>query len=348
MINKRNKIGTVEVIRGIAALSVCLFHFQANMQVSGLEQKYFNKLQLFLGSIFSHGHLGVQAFFVLSGFIIPFSMVKAGYKLNDFFRFFARRCARIEPPYIISILLAIALYYLSSLAPGFKGKPFDIGLGSFLSHLGYLPEHLGYDWILPVYWSLEAEFHFYILIGLILPFVWKSQKALFLFFAIGLILSLFIPLYVIKFMPFFVMGIATCAFKVKKIESAGYWLALILAAVTCLAQGLEMTAPLVGVFTSVLVTYFNIGNRVTVFLGTISFSLYLIHVPIGGRIINLLSRYVSASWQIWILWTLALGVTILASYLFFLLIERPAMRLSKRIVYSNAQSRPEKVLSTAN
>src|ERR1035441_2897196 len=47
-----------------------------------------------------YGWLGVEIFFVISGFIIPYSLYKAGYRVSDFTRFLLKRIARLDPPYL--------------------------------------------------------------------------------------------------------------------------------------------------------------------------------------------------------------------------------------------------------
>jgi peptidoglycan/LPS O-acetylase OafA/YrhL len=44
-------------------------------------------------------------FFVLSGFIIPYSMARASYTVADFPRFVLKRVTRIDPPYLVAIAL---------------------------------------------------------------------------------------------------------------------------------------------------------------------------------------------------------------------------------------------------
>lgn len=166
-----DKLGTIELIRGVAAISVCLYHFkETNIDYNGSS--------LILKQIFAQAGLGIIAFFVVSGFIIPYSLIKANYTTSNFFKFFARRCTRIEPPYLVTMLLGIAVFYFSSKSAMFNGKPFDITWQQTLLHVGYLPEHFGYNWIVAPFWTLEAEFHFYILIGLLLPFMWKNKFTL--------------------------------------------------------------------------------------------------------------------------------------------------------------------------
>ena len=148
------KLSIIEMIRGIAALAVCCYHFREMSIVSTSN---------FLKNSFSEGYTGVQAFFVVSGFIIPYSLVKAKYKITDFYHFFLKRCTRIEIPYLVSIVIVIFLSYVSTLAPHYAGTPFFINWKQVILHIGYLPTHFGYEWLQSPYWTLEAEFYYYII-----------------------------------------------------------------------------------------------------------------------------------------------------------------------------------------
>lgn len=331
VLKKENRIGMVETIRGLAALAVCLFHFsKSNIEFTG-STAWFQQIVTF-------GWLGVEAFFVLSGFIIPYSLVKGGYTIKRFFRFFAKRCLRIEPPYLLSVLLVILLGYISTIVPGFKGEPFHINPGQFVSHIAYLPEHLGFEWLLPVYWSLEAEFHYYILIGLLLPFLWKTEWSLLIGFAAGLIASFFIHLYVFSYMPLFVMGIAVAAYKTERIKQVVLWIVLAAAITVSVVRGQDPLMPGTGLLTAILICYTEFKTKITDFLGRISFSLYLLHVPIGGRIINLGGRYADTAWKVWLVLLAALIVTLAASWIFYKLVEYPSQLLSKKITYKKVET----------
>jgi peptidoglycan/LPS O-acetylase OafA/YrhL len=331
IVNKRGKIGIIETIRGLAALAVCLFHFsKGNIEFIGSTVWY--------QRIVSNGWLGVEAFFVVSGFIIPYSLVKSGYTVKRFFQFLAKRCLRIEPPYLLSIVLVILLGYLSTLAPGFKGEAFRFNTWQTLSHIAYLPAHLGFNWLLPVYWTLEAEFHYYILIGLLLPFLWKNQTWLLIGFVCGLAASFFIPLYVFSFMPLFVMGMAVCAVKTGKLSHHILWIVLAIAVSVSLIKGQPFSMTLVGALTAILICYAAFRTKATDFLGKISYSLYLLHVPIGGRIINLFGRYANTEWKVWGILLTALFVTLIASWIFYKLVEYPSQLLSKKITYRHVKA----------
>jgi peptidoglycan/LPS O-acetylase OafA/YrhL len=92
-----------------------------------------------------YGWLGVQVFFVISGFVIPYSMYCGGYRpWQHFGRFLAKRLVRLEPPYLVSIVVFITLWYLSALSPGFRGSPPELSTPQLLCHVGYLNTFVGY------------------------------------------------------------------------------------------------------------------------------------------------------------------------------------------------------------
>lgn len=109
------------------------------------------------------GGWGVPLFFCLSGFILslPFARQFAGLgRPVDLKRYFVRRVTRLEPPYIMAILLVLGLKLASNAA-----APEEGWLTHFLTTITYS------NWlffgdkseILSVAWSLEVEVQFYIL-----------------------------------------------------------------------------------------------------------------------------------------------------------------------------------------
>src|SRR5438445_9777386 len=103
---RARRIPTVDCLRGVAALAVCCAH------------------SLVFGSWKSaaeYGWLGVYVFFVVSGFIVPYSLAHSGYTLRFYAKFLAKRLIRLDPPYLVSILAAILLQYASYEFPQFRG-----------------------------------------------------------------------------------------------------------------------------------------------------------------------------------------------------------------------------------
>ncbi|RZL40194.1 MAG: acyltransferase [Pedobacter sp.] len=71
------RIYSVDFLRGIAALLVCIFHFtQGNTGYLATEN--------WLKKIGSIGWSGIEIFFILSGFIIPYSLHQSKYHYKDF------------------------------------------------------------------------------------------------------------------------------------------------------------------------------------------------------------------------------------------------------------------------
>jgi peptidoglycan/LPS O-acetylase OafA/YrhL len=67
-------------------------------------------------------------------------------------------------------------------------------------------------------------------------------------------------------------------------------------------------------------------------LGGISYSLYLTHVPVGGRIVNLGRRYVSGPLAEVLLSLVALATCLAFAWLFYRVIEKPSIAFAKRIM----------------
>jgi peptidoglycan/LPS O-acetylase OafA/YrhL len=327
------KLGIIELIRGVAAISVCLYHFkETNIDYNGSTK--------ILKLLFAQGGLGIIAFFVVSGFIIPYSLIKANYTIILFFKFLARRCTRIEPPYLVTMFLGILVLYFSTRSAMFKGKPFDITWQQALLHVGYLPEHFGYSWIVAPFWTLEAEFHFYILIGLILPLMWKNKFSL-----IGsLLVLLTVPfisqsLTIFRFMPYFCFGITTCGYFFKKISYLEYGFLLMLTWLCCYLLKLPSLEPLIAIITSLLICKVKFSSAITNFFAKISYSVYLLHAVIGLKFLNLMGRYVHKSWHTYTFFVLAFIITIGFSYVFYLVVEKPSINLAKQFIYSNNKNK---------
>jgi peptidoglycan/LPS O-acetylase OafA/YrhL len=116
--------------------------------------------------IFAEGHVGVQLFFVISGFILALPFARqhvAGGRQVRLGDYFLRRLIRLEPPYLI------ALAIMTAAAVCVRGER----LLDLLPHLlasavygHYFAYGRGSD-ILPVAWSLEIEAQFYLLAPLL-------------------------------------------------------------------------------------------------------------------------------------------------------------------------------------
>lgn len=138
------------------------------------------------------------------------------------------------------------------------------------------------------------------------------------------------------------MGIAVCFMKLNRIAIWEFILIVFAALVVPYFKGgffslshFSVVASVFGALTALAIAFTNYTNSVFAFLGKISFSLYLLHVPIGGRILNFSGRFVTTEIAIWVSLFFALSITLIASYLFYRWVETPALLISKRIAYKS-------------
>ena len=107
-----DRLQNLDIFRAVAALAVCLLHFQRESLTGGtLYEK-----------IFQYGHYGVDIFFVISGYVIPLALLKKGFRLRDTGIFLKARFFRLYPAYILAAFLTLGLWYSSAWFPSFLGS----------------------------------------------------------------------------------------------------------------------------------------------------------------------------------------------------------------------------------
>ena len=283
-------------IRGVAAFWVFLFH--AFPGTTG-------------NAFITHGYLGVDLFFILSGFII--SHIHAadfaqGVTWTAFRRFMVLRIARIYPLHLLTLLamlvvvLAVPAFSQAYSPAAFSALNFVANI--FLIHnwlIPILPQDLrgpGWSWNCPS-WSLSAEWLLYLLfpaIAMVLRRFKRTSHCL----ALGLAsLACYMVLEIMEvnlaglpraFAEFFA-GCTLCfALNHREQDWAHWaglsWLALALLALSATGNGLQVLAPL-SCFLLIPAIAYGESRITAVFasrfcqqLGEISLALYLIHWPI--------------------------------------------------------------------
>lgn len=319
----------IDTLRGIAATAVCIFHFTNGNPALLPDGSWLKEMG-------SYGFLGVEIFFVISGMVIANTMARNDYRISEIGNFLMRRLVRLEPPYLLSIALVLALNFLSSLAPGYSGESFSFNAAQLALHLGYLVPFWGAEWLSPVYWSLGIELQFYLVMALIFPFLFSRRKWPFpLALLLSVILFVFVSLEHIFFnyVLYFFIGFLLFMREEKRLDPRLIigMIALCVAFISWKDGWMNAAA---GLFPALFVIY--LGHRrfgAAEFLGKISYSLYLIHVPIGGRVINLAVRVSDHPAFTFLAVLLALSVSIASAYLFYRLIEEPSIRWAKNVSY---------------
>ncbi len=319
------RFDNVQALRGIAALMVCVFHLAGHTDgVRRLLPDGDAVLQLS-----SYGPTGVFVFFVISGFIIPYSMHRSNYDIGQFLIFFKKRLWRLHPPYILTLLLTIAVVAFNN----FYGKSNeDLGAIRLLSHFFYTTKIINLEWLNPIFWTLAIEIQYYLLLAL--TFSWFNgdkfwQRATF----ISILLASTYFLKDDRFLTFyigpFVLGFSIFYFLIKKINFLEAALYAVLASINIL----YFVGPhwlIAGTFAVFFILYIIKTPRILNGLGEISYSLYLTHPLFGGLFIYLLLPYISGPWSGYAILTGGVVFSIFVSHLFYLLIERRSIAWSKK------------------
>jgi peptidoglycan/LPS O-acetylase OafA/YrhL len=138
-------------------------------------------------------------------------------------------------------------------------------------------------------------------------------------------------------LPIFILGIFAFQFCVGVIKQTEMLVSMIICVLLTLYwqhQVLHLPEAYPIMYASIFAVIFifaaRFKSKVLNFLGKISFSMYLIHVPVSVFIIPLFINHIHNPTYLIIYRFLVLGVVIGASYLFYLLVEKPAIILSKK------------------
>src|SRR3954466_6828035 len=156
-------IATLDGLRGVAILLVMLCHFLGLLHTGN------HRLDSLLHLGFGHGWVGVNLFFVLSGFLITGILLDAKSSPRYFRNFYARRTLRIFPLYYGVLFVCFAIL---PLFPGSNSADFL----ALRSRQGWLWTYctnikivLDGDWKFATplldlghFWSLAVEEHFYL------------------------------------------------------------------------------------------------------------------------------------------------------------------------------------------
>lgn len=177
------RLGAIDFLRGVAALSVLCHHAINYSNATPKDVLWFG----WLYGIVDYGHLGVPLFFVISGFCIHLNWARQNVSVKkndvDFVGFWKRRIRRLYPPYVVALCISMSLvvtafwlgrnFPLISLYPEPKWKWM---MADFLTHAlmlhGFHPifDRAGGN---PPFWTLAREEYFYLMYFVLLK--WRIK-----------------------------------------------------------------------------------------------------------------------------------------------------------------------------
>ena len=335
-IERSDNLHSVQFMRGIAAFLVVLCHAIGDDKTLPATN--------IIRRISAHGWMGVEIFFIISGFIIPYSMFVKDYKLPDFKIFFLKRIVRIEPPYIISIALVLVLNWSTTWSSWYTGPAYQVNWPNVFGHLGYLNAFTGQPWLNLAYWTLAVEFEYYILLAILYPLITSRNKVKMFATYFVLLAITFVPfplrtMHIPLYFPFFLLGIALFLFKCGKISVTEFVVMAASSFIVCFF----VHGPLlccVSAVTMLCIYFLKSIPKAFLLLGTISYSLYLTHNVLITRFMALSARYLKFM-GIWQRLALGIGFCLVVAYLYYLAIEKPFYHLSKKIQYRHKNVKQE-------
>lgn len=321
----------IDLLRFIAALSVMTYHYTTrgwaadNLSILSFAD---------LSPIFKYGYLGVDLFFMISGFVILMTALN-----RNASGFVISRINRLYPTYWICVSLTALVTVLIG------GARYSVSIGQYLANLSMLHQLAGIDSVDGVYWTLLIELKFYFIIFILLAV--DAIDKIKIVLGAWLILILLVPFMdtrLVRFVIFPQWGyyfIAGATFYLIRLEGLSLYKAALIAASFFLSlkwshvraaefqehYHIELSA---SVITFVMVAFYTIfflistrrsaflNKKVFLQLGAMTYPLYLIHQNIGFMLFNRLGTSINK----YALLVAAIALMLFTAYLINLFIEK--------------------------
>jgi peptidoglycan/LPS O-acetylase OafA/YrhL len=321
-VSKTPHLKFIDGMRGFAALYVVIYHAVKASNVAHTTLWW---------RLFAHAHAVVTVFIAISGFCLMLPVVKNGWQ-SDFFR---RRAYRILPPYYLILFIAI----LGDVLSGEPSTKLALWSHLLMVHNWFNEAQFAYDASL---WSVAMECQIYLLFPLMV-FGWRRIGPTWTLIMVGVLAHAGYHMtgnnVYLNYFFIFALGMlgADLAYRGKSLRLIewisvasliGYFLAVP-------TNKVDLQDIFIGLFASMFMAAGAMGGmkplrslfsgRVIVWLGTFSYSIYLVH----GVVQNTYLRTGTHSSVL----VLVFGVTpivLAASYLFYLVAEKPSIKLAKR------------------
>jgi peptidoglycan/LPS O-acetylase OafA/YrhL len=324
-----HRLTQLDGLRGVAAVMVMLFHFTTRY-----DQIFMFQHPPALGM--PYGGLGVSLFFAISGYVIFMTLDR----VRTAREFLASRFSRLYPVFWVCVLITWLLWR----ALDWPGMP--TGLRALVLNLTMLPQQFDAPLISGVYWSLRDELFFYLWMLLLWQLGWLQRPARFIgawlmLAALALVVQhatgISVPYSAVMTLllnniPWFMLGVLIYVHQHQRIGTGVFAVLILLAGVCATLNAGHYTGWPAALCTicTVLALYLAArgkfalaGHPLLVFLGAISYPLYLIHEPFGWVVLHTLDNAgLPASLSI----ACAIALAIALATLLHKAVEMPAMR----------------------
>jgi peptidoglycan/LPS O-acetylase OafA/YrhL len=311
---------SIDLLRGLTAIVVAFYHFS----------DFFLPKTNWLHLAFGQGYLGVEAFFVISGMVIPLSFAQKNYDISQLKTVVLKRIIRIEPAYWASILLMIFIDVFGSL---YEHRPLpSFTVSDFFLHVFHANAVFNQPWLRGIYWTLAIDWQFYIVLCLAFPLFnrpeWWARYPLYAVFLVAHWSAPYawLPYHIVPF------GAGVALFHFYRGYAHRWELAVILSALLfahfkafgyehCLATALSV---------GIILFVKEVGSMGKA-LGKISYSYYLTHVFSGWTLLNSLATFTRDPTILTFAVFAAVGISIPFAQWFYNWVEAPTMAWAKKV-----------------
>ncbi|WP_353809248.1 acyltransferase family protein [Agromyces sp. SYSU T00194] len=348
----------VDGFRGAAALLVVVYHA---FLFTGMRGDAAERMPVWQ-SVIGMGYVGVPIFIVLSGFVLMLPVVTSErlWFRRGTWDFLKRRARRILPPYYAALVLTLILIAAVPVMQSHGGTQWDskvpVTWKSILAHL-FLAHDFSPNWIGKIsgpLWSVAVEWHIYFLMPLLL-LLWRRVPGWLV--VTGLLVVSMSPAVTARigyahpwFIALFAAGMLAAQITMSDRRVRGVRTAMALAAVLVVvvwnlrrAGEIMMVPPVAAFETAVAILLATIlvwggraarkgrtplalrpfASRPALFLGLISYSVYLVHSPLLGMAnLLLLPLGLSTMRQYLLLTLVVVPLVLVVCWLFYLAVER--------------------------
>jgi peptidoglycan/LPS O-acetylase OafA/YrhL len=339
----------MDMLRFFAAMSVLAYHYIS----SYLLEDPTNPGLTLAAHLARYGYLGVELFFIISGFVILWSA-----KGKSATSFAISRFCRLYPVFWTAMLLTSACYLLlGPHAPQMGGQ--EISLHRLLANATMMPQLFDTERIDGVYWTLEMEIRFYFLIFvlLVLRQIGNIEKWLYLWLAVSAWITLQDApgwvhfLAVAPYGSFFIGGcllylIHSAGWTWQRAAAMGLTVALSVADSLRIRSGfITPDAESAWVVPLLVIVLFGALLLLLVFrhhpdrlapqsglryrLGALTYPLYLTHAAIGRMLIEIILPHVGAVLAVSFTTICAIAI----AWILVIVVDEPARKPLSRLIY---------------
>jgi len=345
-IQSGDRNGLLDLLRFGAALMVAVYHF---LYRGGQDGIYLDYAFGSVGESVSLGYLGVNLFFMISGFVIIWSA--SG---RDWYAFSISRLARLYPAHLVAMTISFLVM------AWWAQPPYTTDIFQWLANLTMLAPIFGADFMDGAYWSIVIEIIFYgwVVIGLFSGFLPRhTDRAVAIWMMLVMINNIVLGsrpvelLFLTEYGSYFALGamvwrISSMGGSALRWVTAG--LALLMTFHAAEVQRLDViarlgeasSAQLVALSNAAIIALFALaavyGRHIKagpwiLALGGISYPFYLIHQNVGYILMNITGPAIGK----WAAFALATALTLAVSWWIYARVE-PVGRSIIRMLFQPA------------